>query len=71
MSNLYSITSLGILTISNINHAKISRFSWRKVMSMSFYLGSRYVLTQNFFFGSLRSAGTFLFAASFFFRSAN
>jgi hypothetical protein len=34
-------------------------------MSMSFYLGSRHVLTRNFFSGSLRSVGTSLCEASF------
>jgi hypothetical protein len=58
ISNLCSITSLGILGISNICHIKISRFSQRKVISMSSYLESRHVLTRNFFSGSLTSART-------------
>jgi hypothetical protein len=71
MPNLCSITSLGIPDISDICHVKASRFSQRKVMSASSYLGSRHVLTWNFFSGSLRSAGTSLSATSFFFRSAD
>jgi hypothetical protein len=66
MPNLCSIISLGIMCIFDICHAKISRFFWRKVMSVSSYLESRHVLTWNFFFGSLRLAGTSLSATSFF-----
>jgi hypothetical protein len=36
---LCSITSLGIPGISNICHAKTSRFSQRKVMNVTSYLG--------------------------------
>jgi hypothetical protein len=49
MSNLCSITSLGIPDISDIYHAMISRFSWRKVMSASSYLASRPMLIRSFF----------------------
>jgi hypothetical protein len=44
MSNLCSITSLGIPGISDIYHVKTSRFSQRKEMTTSSYLGSRPVL---------------------------
>jgi hypothetical protein len=38
--NLCSITSLGIPSISDIFHVTTSRFSQRKVMRVSSYLGS-------------------------------
>jgi hypothetical protein len=69
MPNLCSINFLGIPDIYDICHAKTSRFSCRKVMSASSYLGSRLVLTQNFFSGSLRLVGTSLFVVSLFFSS--
>jgi hypothetical protein len=46
---------------------KTSRFAWRKVMSVSSYLASRFVLMRSFLFGS---AGTSLFVAPFFLSSA-
>jgi hypothetical protein len=68
MPKLCSITPLGIPDIFDICHAKTSRFFWRKVMNVSSYLGSRHVLTQNFFSRSLKLVGTSLSTASFFFR---
>jgi hypothetical protein len=47
MPNLCSITFLGIPGIYDIWHAKTLRLSWRKMMSVSFYLGSRSVLIQS------------------------
>jgi hypothetical protein len=64
MSNLCSITSVGISGIYDVCHTKASRFSWRKVMSMSSYLASRHVLTQSFLFGLLGLTGTSLSSAS-------
>jgi hypothetical protein len=68
MPNLCSITSLGIPGISDICHAKTSRFSWRKVMRASSYLASRHVLTWSLLFRLLGLAGTgpSLSSASFF-----
>jgi hypothetical protein len=57
MPNLCSITSLGIPSISNICHAKTSRFFWSKVMSVSSYLASRHVLNQSFLSGLLGRLG--------------
>jgi hypothetical protein len=69
MPNLCSITSIGISNISNIYHVKISRFSVRKVTSVSSYLTSRFGLTWSFLSGSLGLAGTSLSMASFFLSS--
>jgi hypothetical protein len=58
MSNLCSITSLGIPSISDIFHAKTSRLSQRKVMSVNSYLGSRLSLIRSFLSGLIRSTTT-------------
>jgi hypothetical protein len=50
--NLCSTTSLGILDISIIFHAKTSRFSQRKLMSVSSYLGLSFGSILSFFSGS-------------------
>jgi hypothetical protein len=39
--SLFSINSLGTLGTSAGFHAKMSLFSWRNLMSVSFYLGSK------------------------------
>jgi hypothetical protein len=49
MPNLCSIISLGTPGISDICHAKTSRLSQRKVMSVSSYLGSSVELIRSFF----------------------
>jgi hypothetical protein len=67
MSNLCSITSLGIIGISDICHVKTSKFSHRKVMSVNSYLASRSALIQSFLSGLLGSTGTSLSSGSFFF----
>jgi hypothetical protein len=56
--NLSSITSLGILGISDIYHAKTSRLSRRKVMIVNSYLGSRLSLIWSFLSGLLGSTAT-------------
>jgi hypothetical protein len=55
MPNLCSITSVGISGISDIFHAKTSRLSWRKVMRVNSYLGSRFELIRSFLSGLLGS----------------
>jgi hypothetical protein len=62
--NLCSITTLGILSISNIFHAKTSRFSQRKVTNVRSYLGSSFELILNFLSESLGSAGISLLSTS-------
>jgi hypothetical protein len=62
--NLCSITSLGILGISDIFHVKTSRFSQRKVTSVSSYLGLSFELILSFLFASLRLARTSLLSSS-------
>jgi hypothetical protein len=59
MPNLCSITPLGILDISKICHVKTSKFSQRKMMSVSSYLNSRHVLIRSFLSGLLGSTRTF------------
>jgi hypothetical protein len=71
MPNLCSTTSLGIPGISDIYHVKASRFSQRKVMSMSSYLVSRSVLRRSFLSVSSRSTGTSLSMAPFFLLPTN
>jgi hypothetical protein len=66
MPNLFSIIPLGISGISDICHVKASRFSQRKVMSVSSYLASRPILIQSFLSGLLGSTGTSLSSVSFF-----
>jgi hypothetical protein len=66
MLNLCSITSPGIPSIYDIYPVKTSRFSQRKVMSVSYYLASRPVLIQSFLPGMLGSIGTSLSSTSFF-----
>jgi hypothetical protein len=60
MPNLCSISSLGIPNISDICHAKTSRFSQRKVMSVSSYLVLRFSSMHSFLSGSLGLARTSL-----------
>jgi hypothetical protein len=57
---LYSITSPGILGISDIFYAKISILSRRKVTSTNSYLGSRFEMIWSFMSGLLGSTRTSL-----------
>jgi hypothetical protein len=70
MPNLCSITSLGISDISDICHEKTSRFSQRKLTSMSSYLASSSVLRRSFLLVSSGSTTTSLYVAPFFLSSA-
>jgi hypothetical protein len=65
MPNMCSITSIGILGISDIYHAKTLRLSQRKVTSADSYLVSRFTLTWTLLSRSLVSDRTSLSVASF------
>jgi hypothetical protein len=68
MPNLCSITSIGILGISDICHAKTLRLSQRKVTSVSSYLALRPMLIRTFLSGFLESTGTSLSSTPFSYR---